>query len=83
MTIDQRPELWEPTITGIQEHYYQENVDFMCGEMPIADYMDKYDWDFYLVRENAQLEDYMEEHVDRYEVVKKCNGYSIWGNVGK
>ena len=55
----------------------------MCGEIPIADYMDKYDWDFYLVRENAQLEDYMEEHVDRYEVVKKCNGYSIWGNVGK
>lgn len=83
VTIDQRPELWEPTITGIQEHYYQENVDFMCGDMPIADYMDKYDWDFYLVRENAQLEDYMEEHVDRYEVVKKCNGYSIWGNVGK
>ena len=79
VTMDQRPELWEPAITGIETHYYQEFIDFYSGDTPLEEYMGKYDWDFYIVRHDALVEKYMEEHPDTYQEVKKCNGYSLWG----
>lgn len=81
VTMDQRPELWEPAITEQSRHYFQEFVDFMSGDLDMDDYMNEYSWDFYLVRDDGQLEDYMEQNTDKYKIVKSCNGYKIWSNV--
>lgn len=80
VTMDPRPELWEPMITGQSQHYYQEYVQFQNGTLPIKDYLSKYEWDFYIVREDSLLEDYMEENSQDYRVAKECNGYKVWTN---
>ena len=79
--MDARPELWEPSITGLDEHYYREFVDFSSGNMEIFEMINKYPFDFYIVREGGLLEAYMQEHDDQYEIVEECNGYNLWGNV--
>ncbi len=80
VTMDPRPELWEPMITGQSTHYYQEYVQFQGGTLPIKDYISKYEWDFYIVRDDSQLEAYMEENSEDYKVAKECNGYKVWTN---
>lgn len=80
VTMDPRPELWEPSITDQPEHYYQEFVDFSAGDMDIAEMMDKYTYDFYIVRKDSELEKYMNEHLDKYEIAEDCNGYKLWKN---
>lgn len=80
VTMDPRPELWEPCITGQSEHYYQEFVDFSFGDMDIAEMMDKYVYDFYIVRRDSELEKYMNEHLEKYKIAEECNGYNLWEN---
>ena len=78
VTMDPRPELWEPAITKQETHYYQEYVLFQNGEIDIKEYMSKYDWDFYIVRDNSPLEEYMTNNSQKYQIAKKCNGYKVW-----
>lgn len=76
--MDPRPELWEPPITGLSEHYYQEYVDFQADRSKIPDMLTKYDYDFYIVREDSATEDYLIEHTEKYKVVEEGNGYKLW-----
>ena len=79
--MDPRPELWEPMITGKEEHYYQEYVDFACGKTNPKDIIEKYDFDFYLSPDGSNIEMYLSSLPEKYHVAEECNGYKLWENV--
>ena len=78
--MDPRPELWEPGITGLSEHYYEEYVDFQIGKVTIESLLERDSYDFYLIRDNSPSEEFFLNHKDLYQIEVECNGYKLWGN---
>ena len=75
--MDPRPELWEPNITGVDRHYYQEFVDFAHGAIYSSDVVSEYDFDFLIVESGSDLATYLRKS-DSYETVCSGSGYQVW-----
>lgn len=75
--MDPRPELWEPSITGVDRHYYQEFVDFAHGTIYSSDVVSEYDFDFLIVGSGSDLATYLRKS-DNYETVCSGSGYQVW-----
>ncbi len=75
--MDPRPELWEPNITGVDRHYYQEFVDFAHGAIFSSDVVSEYDFDFLIVGSGSDLATYL-RNSDGYETVCNGSGYQVW-----
>lgn len=76
--IDPRPELWEPAITGREEHFYQDFVDFAQSRVSAGTLMRKYDFDYLIAYTNSDLADYLTSDQDTYHVVVYGVGYRLW-----
>lgn len=79
--IDARPELFEPAITGVDEHYYREYVDTSTGDGSYSDMLDKYSFDFLVVNDDTSL--YNDLLSDK-EYVDVCDGsgYAMFKRIG-
>ena len=79
--IDARPELFEPAITGVDEHYYREYVDTSTGDGSYSDMLDKYSFDFLVVNDDTSL--YNDLLSDKgYVDVCDGNGYAMFKRIG-
>lgn len=78
--IDPRPELWEPGITGISKHYYQEFVDAATGATSIMKLVDEYDFDYLIANTNTTLNSNLAND-DGYRVVVSGNGYNMYEKI--
>lgn len=78
--IDPRPELWEPGITGISKHYYQEFVDAATGATSIMNLVDEYDFDYLIANTNTTLNGNLAND-DDYRVVVSGNGYNLYEKI--
>ena len=78
--IDPRPELWEPAITGINRHFYQEFVDFAQSKSTTRELLEEYDFDFMIVYSSSDLATDLSKRSD-YQVVKTGSGYKLWEKV--
>lgn len=79
--IDARPELFEPSITGVDEHYYREYVDTSTGDGSYSDMLDKYSFDFLVVNDDTSL--YNDLLSDKgYVDVCDGSGYALFKRIG-
>lgn len=79
--IDARPELFEPSITGVDEHYYREYVDTSTGDGSYSDMLDKYSFDFLVVNDDTSL--YNDLLSDKgYVDVCDGSGYVLFKRIG-
>ena len=79
--IDARPELFEPAITGVDEHYYREYVDTSTGDGSYSDMLDKYSFDFLVVNDDTSL--YNDLLSDKgYVDVCDGSGYAMFKRIG-
>lgn len=79
--IDARPELFEPAITGVDKHYYQEYVDTSIGKGSYDDMLSRYAFDFLIVNDDTTLYDSLLSNRDYVDV---CNGsgYALFKRIG-
>lgn len=75
--MDPRPELWEPGITGVDRHYYQEFVDLSQGTLSAREVVAEYDFDFLIVYTSSDLATYLKKN-DNYQVATSGSGYQVW-----
>lgn len=75
--MDPRPELWEPGITGVDTHYYQEFVDFAQGNSTASSLVSEYNFDFIITSTSSDLASYLKKG-NTYESVCSGSGYQVW-----
>lgn len=79
--IDARPELFEPAITGVNKHYYQEYVDTSTGKRSYSDMLNEYQFDFLIVNDDTSLYDDLISNRN-YTDVCNGNGYAMFRRIG-
>ena len=75
--MDQRPELWEPTITGKTNHYYQDYVDSQDSSQTSQQILDSNNFDFLIVPLNSKMDSKIT--LDQaYKKVVSGQGYTLY-----
>ena len=75
--MDARPELWEPNITGVEKHYFQEFVNTSKGVENSKSMVSEYNFDFCIAYANSDLETHLKSN-SNYKKVLTCVGYTMW-----
>jgi hypothetical protein len=76
VTMDARPELWEPAITGNDTHYYQQYADALLDN-DVSNLVQSSDCDYFIVDIGSDVDTYL-ANSDSYTVVLVGNGYRLW-----
>lgn len=77
VSMDARPELWEPGITGAEEHHYQDYVDMMSDSLGVADVLEQADCPFVIANSSSVVNTYLRGSSD-YESVLVRGSYQVW-----
>ncbi len=77
VNMDPRPELWAPGISGQDFDYYVEYIDMSTGEVGFDVYIEKYDFDAFVIPKNEAAADYLEREWD-YVSIPSGDDYSAF-----
>lgn len=78
VSMDPRPELWQPAITGLDEEYYFDYVDMAKGHLAVNEYLLDKNFDYLIVDDETKIAEYLEENPAFAEVVLDGNGYKLY-----
>jgi hypothetical protein len=76
VTMDARPELWEPAITGSETHYYQQYADALLDN-DVSELVQSSDCDYFIVDVGSAVDTYL-ANSDSYTEILMGNGYRLW-----
>lgn len=68
VNIDPRPELWGTSITGSDFDYYKEYVDMAKGDSVFNNYVEKYDFDVFIIPKDDNSMTYFSNNWDYVEI---------------
>lgn len=77
VSMDARPELWEPGITGVDEHYYQNYVDMMSGSRGVKADLDASGCTYVIAKTSSVVDDYLEGSSD-FTCIRPGGQYEVW-----
>lgn len=81
VSMDARPELWEPGITGSPEHYYEDYVDMSTDGRDIADRLERAGCRFVIANSSGSVNSYLVSDED-YTCIETGKGYQVWQRRG-
>lgn len=77
VSMDARPELWEPGVTGVEEHYYQQYVDMMNGSRGVGGELAASGCEYVIAKSSSVVNSYLEGS-DDYVTVLVGTQYQVW-----
>lgn len=77
VNMDPRPELWAPAITKQDFDYYVEYIDMARGNTSFNKYMEKYDFDVYIIPTNEAAADLVKGDPDYIEIPSGADYYAF------
>lgn len=77
VNMDPRPELWAPAITKQDFDYYVEYIDMARGRTSFNQYMEKYDFDVYIIPTNEAAADLVKGDPDYIEIPSGNDYYAF------
>lgn len=80
VSMDARPELWEPAITGVSEHYYQDYVDMMNGSRSVGDMLERAGCRYVIAGASSKVNSYLQAS-DDYVCLRPGTLYQVWRRV--
>lgn len=85
VSMDPRPELWAPAISGHSTDYYREYVDMMGDDWKDRDYaefLDRNNFDYLVVENGSKLATYLKDFPNDYTSLLGTGNYTLWGKKG-
>ncbi len=85
VSMDPRPELWAPAISGHSTDYFREYVDMMSGDWKDRDYaefLERNNFDYLVVENGSKLATYLKDFPNDYVSLLGTGDYTLWGKKG-
>ena len=86
VSMDPRPELWSPAISGHSTDYYREYVDMMRGDgwtdRDYEQFLARNDFDYLIVEKGTKIATYLKDFPNDYVSLLGTGDYTLWGKKG-
>ncbi len=86
VSMDPRPELWSPAISGHSTDYYREYVDMMRGDgwtdRDYEQFLARNDFDYLIVEKGTKVATYLKDFPSDYASLLGTGDYTLWGKKG-